>query len=586
MTFPSPTLYPSAALFPGEDAPQPPVDVRVVSEPVDDRITGSITHVNGRKSRWGGDEPDVAGIPQGIEIATTSPGGFQSCSLSLARDPRRDWPDLDLIDHIELHGRVRPLGRLAFEGQMDAFPGEIGDSFSIGVNAIGYQKLLEEDESWRQVYVDRDISHWGPPVLGRRRHMNGVNVVLDVDYTAQADGGGITFSGTTGKSVPASSSAELWYRMPPGQAIGAVDYRGTQRNATNVAAPNLVTTSDDANGAWSSTPLTLDDTLRSLTLVDRYRFGLMAAGASATHTPTAQFLRTLTHVAVYGDTGVPLQPTAPGEPRGVFGHDALAHMLQTGAPDLNYRVGFDGTIWPAEFVVPQLAFLESGKVGDAVAKLNAYFLRRWEVWEGRSFWWVPWSPDQLTWIARIAGGAHWTPAGADAATLSNGVVVSYTGPGGIQRTAGPPGSGCDDESPLLYDARQANQYTARNRRKWTRLDVGFPLTSGATGSAVQLGFVWLQEQLRPQRSGTLVVRPNGPGHIPQLEHPTAGPLPIWACRSGDYVRLPDYPGDEPFRVIDSKYSHDSKALTLSLDNSNARVSAILERLGVHASLIP
>ncbi len=565
-------------------APEPSTPMRVVSEPVDDSLYVTLTHASGRKSRWAGDEPEASGIPQNIEISTSAPGGFKSCGMSLTRDPRRAWADLGLLDDIVVEGRTRPLGRSAFEGQMDAFPGEIGDTFSIGVDAVGYQVLLEENESWRAVYVDRDLSHWGPPTLARRIQLNNAGIVLDVDYNGSADGGGISFSGVTGKTVPANSGAELWYRMPPGQSIASIDYSGTERNATNVVAPALIGATDDVATTFGTTALTLDNTVRTATPAARYRYGVLSASAAAAHVPTAQFLRSVTTLAVYGDTGVPLQ-SIPGSPRGVYGHDALAHMLATGAPLLNFRVGLDGTIWPSEYVVPQLAFPNIGKVVDAVQHLNAYFLRNWAVWEARSFWWTPWSTDTLTWIARINGGARWTPAGADASGLVNGVIVSYTDPFGIPRTAGPPGSGADDETALLIDPRDANAATSHSRRKWARLDVGFPLTNGPTGSAVQLGFVWLQEQMRPQRSGTLVLSPLGPGHIPQLEHPIAGPMPAWACRAGDYIDIPDYPDGEPFRIIDSRYSHEAKQLTLSLDNSSARVSAILERLDVHASLI-
>lgn len=574
-----------------EDAPaprEPTTAARVVSEPMDDTLTVSLTHANGRKSRWAGDEPDVAGIPRDIEIATGAPGGFQTGGCSLARDPRRSWPDLDLLDDIVIQGRVRPLGRSAFEGQTDAFPASLADAFSIGTQAIGYQALLEENESWRHIYVDRDQSRWGSTSLDRKRDLNTIN------YKG-GDGAGST-SVTAGRPAiedlveapfAAGAATEAVYDGGWLGALGSIYYEWEKANVDHTS-----TSWEWRVAAYTSDRLDSGDLVAqtanlraagpgsgTLAVGGRARFAALRLAFDGALAGSGQHRVWWGPVAVYGDNGIPTRGIS-GEPPGVSGHDALAHMLQTGAPDLNYRVGYDGTIWPADFILRQLAFTDPGKVVDGIQHLNAYYLRNWAVWERRSFWWTPWSPDRLTWRARIQGGAQWTPTGADAERLANGVVVTYTGVDGVRRTAGPPGSNSDDESDFLYDGRQENRATARHRRRWPKLEVGFPLTGGPAGSAIQLGYVWLQEQMRPQRSGTLVVRPLGQGHVPQIEHPIAGPMPVWAARAGDYVELVDYPDPEPFRVIDSRYTHESKTLTLSLDNSSAKISAILERLGV------
>jgi hypothetical protein len=274
--------------------------------------------------------------------------------------------------------------------------------------------------------------------------------------------------------------------------------------------------------------------------------------------------------------GLPLVGTAPNH--GFYAHDVLGDMLSSGAPLLNYRIGSDGTIAKhTGFILEQLAFLDPGTVAAAIDQLNAYFLYRWEVWENKSFWWQPWDPSVCTWKARIEGGAFWAPAGRQASTLFNGVVVSYTDHTGARKSAGPPGSGCDVESALLVDNDPSNPVTRHGRRRWAKIDVGFPLVGTAP---LQIGYVWLQEHSIPQRRGTLVVRPLGEGHVPMLEHPTEGPLPVWACRSGDFVDLVDFPDPEPFKVIDKRYDHDSKTLTLSLDNSSLKLDAILERVGI------
>lgn len=173
---------------------EPVLAARVVSQPVDDQLVVTITHSSGRKSRWGGDEPDASGIPQGISTKTSAPGGFQDASMSLVRDPRLDWPDMRLVDHVEIAGNTRPLGRAAFEGQMDAFPAQLADAFSIGAEVIGYQCMLEDDESWSQVYIDRELSRFQGPRAQRQ---------LDLIDSNRPHQGDATASWDTDSSVPA-----------------------------------------------------------------------------------------------------------------------------------------------------------------------------------------------------------------------------------------------------------------------------------------------------------------------------------------------------------------------------------------------
>jgi hypothetical protein len=288
-------------------------------------------------------------------------------------------------------------------------------------------------------------------------------------------------------------------------------------------------------------------------------------------------------LAVYGDTKVPLREIA-GELPGVYFHDVLAHIISTGAPDLNYSVGPDGSIVPnTSFVMADFAPTEPGKPRDAIEKGNAYYLNNYAVWDDKTFYWRPWDPKRLTWNASIAGGAHWSPVGREAFSYLNGLVVAFPDAAGVQRTAGPPGSGCDYESPALAVSDTSNPYTRRGRRRWGRLDVGFPIAFPTL--AFQLGAVVLAESRLPQRGGTLVVRPRGPGHIPSVSHPTMGPLPLWAVRSEDFISLMDWPEPEPFRIVEKDYDIEAKTLTLQLDSGAARLSAILGRSGSRLTFI-
>ncbi len=553
---------------------------RVVNEPVDDRLFVKLIHADGSTTRWGGDEPDASGIPKGISFSTSAPGGFRDASFILQRDPRRDWPDLELVDEIIIYGRTKPLGRNAFEGQTAHFPSEFGDGFNIGVKAVGNQALLSENEAFRALYVKLGFEGWEDPPLARREFIANFGFPQGkIPVSTGPDG---LVWDPPKESLPTNEDAEVVCASPAGLKIAKVGYRGNRKGDWSpFESPILFGHENEAFPAEGSQEvgLTLDGAAHVASFSSAVRYAMLRARVSSTTIPAAGVQQAYDRLARYGDHGLPLREIEGTLP-GLYAHDVLPHMLETGAPDLNFKVGADGTIMPnTSFAIPDLAFLEEGTVKAAIEKLNAYFLNNWAVWEAKQFFWRPWDPDRLTWKASIAGGAHWSPAGRQSETLLNGVIVTYTDVAGVSRTAGPPGSGSDYEDTSLLDPDPNNPYTRRGRRRWGVLSVGFPLAYPQT--AFQVGAVYMAERRLPQRSGTLTIRPKSEGHIPEIQHPTMGPLPIWALRSEDYVELSDWPEPEPFRVIETPhYDADFKILTAQLDTSSSRLSAILERAGV------
>lgn len=563
---------------PEPEEPGPSVSARVDSEPVDDRLFVGLRHADGSMTRWAGDEPDAAGIPTGIKFSNSAPGGHRDASLTLIRDPRRDWPDLNLVDDLVIYGRTKPLGRNAFEGQTDHFPSELGDGMSIGVNAVGNSVMLSEDESWKALYVALGFDGWEEPSLARREFAAAAGASQGrIPVSTGSDG--LAWDPPANETLPAFETSEVAFEAPAGLPVSKLGYRGTRKGEwSKFESAQVLLDDEETFNGFAPSGLTLDGKPRVAEFSQAYRHLMLRARLLGEFKPAAGVQQSYDRLAVYGETGVPLREIE-GELPGVYGHDALPHMLSTGAPDLKYRVAGDGTIIPnTSFVIPDLAFLEEGTVTDAILHLNAYFLNNFGVWDDRQFHWHPWDPDRLTWRATIAGGAHWAPAGREARSALNGLVVTFDNHEGKHRGAGPPGSGCDVESPLLQDLDPRNPYTRRGRKNWGHLSVGYPLAYSST--AIQLGHVKLLEHKLPQRSGTLVVRPLGAGHIPQLEHPTIGPVPVWAARAGDYIELDGWPEPEPFRIIEvPSYDADSKTWTAQLDTASSRFSAILERGG-------
>lgn len=563
-----------------EEEPGPTISAaRVTGEPVDDRLFVGLRHADGSITRWGPDEAEAANIPQGGTFSNSAPGGHRDASSTLIRDPRRDWPDLNLVDDLVLYGRTKPLGRNAFEGQVDHLPSEFGDGMSIGVNAVGNSALLSENESWRALYVALGFDGWDGPSLARREFVAGKGWPQGKISVSTSEDGLVW--DLPNEALSKDERASVNYEAPAGLPVARFGYRGTRKGGdwSKLDTPKIYGGDTEVIPEGSESPaLTLDDTPRTVAFERARRHLMLEAWVKEVFTPSPGTQQSLSRIALYGETGVPLREIE-GELPGVYAHDVLPHMLSTGAPDLKYRVAGDGTIVPnTSFAIPDLAFLDPGTVLDGVLRLNAYFLNNFAVWDERQFHWHPWDPDRVTWRATIAGGAHWAPAGRQARSAINGLVVSYTNHEGKPRLAGPPGSGCDVESPLLQDLDPRNPYTRRGRKNWAVLPVGYPLAYSST--AVQVGHVRLLEHKLPQRSGTLVVLPLGPGHIPQLEHPTIGPVPVWAARSGDYIELDGWPEPEPFRIVEvPSYDTETKTWTAQLDTASSRFSAILERGG-------
>lgn len=522
-------------------------------------------------SRWAEDAVRDEDVLSSIRLRGQVPGGRKEAVGTLPRDPRQPSPDTRAWRDVDVQGAGREL---LWSGRFAKAPQHDGDYIAIDGVCEGWQKAFSDRKGVRVGLIDPALGRIGGITAQRRANLLAEGSDPDaatstVDQFGSGSEGnrpaGISFTFSEFTSSYAERG-ELLYDSG-GIDIGAVyyDFQGWgDPNAdwltrVDLSLDGVVTlvAGTDHDGASASSQVVSAGGLAGL----RYAcFKTVYVGPFTG--PSANFYR-FAHIYVLGNHG--LVPVGTWPDIGLTKKQIFPWLIPQIAPAL--EVSHD-TIDDDGFVIQDAWYPDAQEGTDIVHDLMKTSVLDWFVKTRRLFEVRVPGTYGRRWKATIANSGF-QEDGFDPDRSWRSIKGSYTDEAGITRYVGPPGSGCDFESPLL-------EITDPNH---PAVQAGIPREDllqlqklSTPQRAIEACAEWLQHANELPRSGRAVLRDHVMDEFTVMR-------PVSQVAEGDPIQFTDARDNSYRKIVEYDYDRGERACTVAVDAPSDALQALNERYG-------
>ena len=537
---------------------------------MDEEIAVSLNLADGRVIRFGGDEADDADVPYDISWDTQIPGGFGAASITLPKPANLYADDQRLFSDVVIYGRG---GRTLYEGYVTAVP-QVGAQ-EIQLQCSGWSTTLERIQTFREIFVDRDLGRWGEQSNQRRIDLLGVSRSQTGSFSVEPNA---SASPTLVLKVPNGAGvtgSEAWYDAGAGNEIGSIYFSWTSHNnaswilqvfvANNdIASSSFAGSGDLVTGSTFSGSGTLSASGQRYSAIEFYWGGGVPFGNDG-----EEYAATFSNLAVYGNHGLPLRGD---NPKGVYASDVVGYVIQQAPLSTD-----TSSIEPTAFVIPHLIYPEDVSLRQVIEEVTALggssnVPNDWGVYDGKVFFWRSPGSYGRTWRVRRDQIATATSEGPDADLRVAGVKVNYQDAAGTTKSVGPIGSNADYETNELLDIDPDNP-ARRIPGAYAVESVGITSQEGA----VNIGKLILNERNRLVWRGSVEIQG-------EATDENGNPYPVALVRAGDQIVIEDDADLTPRPIQSTSYNHSSLSLSASVGARPDSLEALLGRLAAVTDL--